>query len=141
MSWLNLRTRSNTCIAVDKLIRRIKSQNNVLSSFWKQRVTERQFSFTNCQFNQMLQRTLHIRYYSFQSLPSTYKNPGQWYEMLQIISQEVFMSSFFLFNWRILWTYWWQRHVNLLWFYSYLFYYFMQYFNIPYIVLNYASCN
>jgi len=31
--------------------------------------------------------------------------------MLQIISQEVFMLSFFLFYWRILWTYWWQRHV------------------------------
>jgi len=36
--------------------------------------------------------------------------------MLQIISQEVFTSSFFLFSWRILWTYWWQRHVNWLWF-------------------------
>jgi len=31
--------------------------------------------------------------------------------MLQIISQGGFMSSFLLFNWRILWTYWWQRHV------------------------------
>jgi len=31
--------------------------------------------------------------------------------LFQIIPQEVFMSSFFLFNWRILWTYWWQRHV------------------------------
>jgi hypothetical protein len=67
-------------------------------------------------FNQILQRTLHIGYQSFHSLTLTYKNPGQWYEMLQIISQEVFMSSFFLFDWRILWTYWWQRHVNWLWF-------------------------
>jgi hypothetical protein len=25
-----------------------------------------------------------------------YKNPGQWYEMLQIIPQEIFVSSFFL---------------------------------------------
>jgi len=31
--------------------------------------------------------------------------------MLKIISQEVFMSSIFLFNWRIQWTYWWQRRV------------------------------
>jgi len=44
---------------------------------------------------------------------STYKNPGQWYEMLQINSQEVFISSFFLFNWGILWTYWWQKTCKL----------------------------
>jgi len=31
--------------------------------------------------------------------------------MPQINSQEVFMPSFFLFSWRILWTYWWQKHV------------------------------
>jgi len=31
--------------------------------------------------------------------------------MLQIISQEIFISSFFLFSWRILWTYWRKRRV------------------------------
>jgi hypothetical protein len=75
---------------------------------------------------------------AFNHLPR-HKNPGQWYEMLQIISQEVSMSSIFLFNWGVLWAYWWQRHVNWLWFWSYLFYYFVQYFGIPFINLNYAS--
>jgi len=50
------------------------------------------------------------------------------------------MSSFFLFSLKntvnILMTKTCKFTVILI-----LFYYFMQYFNIPYIVLNYASCN
>jgi len=46
-----------------------------------------------------------------QSPTSTHKNFGQSYEILQNISKDIFLSSFFLLNWRILRIWWWQGHV------------------------------